>query len=598
VKNTSVRTLLWWFILMAALTGACFVVSSSNWQSNIELSFSEFIYQVNKGQIASVTITGNKISGQTTSNVHFNTYVPNQYEGLANQLVEKGIVINAKEEKPGLWGNILYGWGPLLILAIIWIFFMRQMQSSGNNAMSFGRSRAKLNQSKNKVTFKDVAGVEEAKNELQETVEFLREPAKFQRLGGRLPKGVLLVGPPGTGKTLLAKAVAGEANVPFFSISGSDFVEMFVGIGASRVRDLFEQGRNRAPCIMFIDEIDAVGRHRGAGIGGGHDEREQTLNQLLVEMDGFEGNDGTIILAATNRPDILDPALLRPGRFDRTVVVDMPDVRGRKEILEIHTRRVALDIDVDLTIVARGTSGFSGADLAAIVNEAALNAARHEKKAVSQNDLEFGKDKRMMGSERRTLVISNEEKRTTAIHEAGHALVSLIVPKADPLHKVTIIPRGMALGLTQQLPAEDRHNYSKEYLESQLAILMGGRCAEEIILNQQTTGARNDFKRATEIAYQMVCEWGMSELGPLSFISKPESLFLAKQITEKSYNCSEKTARQIDQAIKLLVDKAHETARTAIIEHKEAVGRLATALIEREVLEGEEVRKIVSIESV
>ncbi|MBI2068851.1 MAG: ATP-dependent zinc metalloprotease FtsH [Candidatus Yanofskybacteria bacterium] len=524
----------------------------------------------------------------------FQTYAPNQYEGLANQLIAKGMVVNAEETTVSPWISMLFSWGPILLLVGFWIFFMNRMQSGGKNMMSFGKSKVKLAQSEKKATFKDVAGVEEAKSELQETVEFLREPAKFQKLGGRLPKGVLLVGPTGTGKTLLARAVAGEANVPFFFISGSDFIEMFVGVGASRVRDLFEQGKKNAPCIIFIDEIDAVGRHRGAGLGGGHDEREQTLNQLLIEMDGFEGNESVIIIAATNRPDILDPALLRPGRFDRTVVVDRPDVRGRENILKIHTKKVPLAKEVNLSDIAKGTPGFCGADLANLANEAAINAARYNRPAVIQQDLEFAKDKIIMGSERKSLVVSDEEKRTTAVHEAGHALVSLIVPKADPLHKVTVIPRGMALGLTQQLPAEDRHNYSKEYLESQLAILMGGRCAEEIILGQQTTGAKNDIEKATETAYQMVCEWGMSKLGLLNFVSKTENPFLGKQLTEKSYNCSEATAQQIDQEIKSLVDKAYETAWSAISERKEAVERMAAALIEREVLDGEEVKKMLN----
>ncbi len=496
---------------------------------------------------------------------------------------------------PSFWWS-LTGWLPTIVMISFLIFFMRQMRGGGNIMTSFGKSKAKLSSdSQKKITFKDVAGVEEAKAELQETIDFLREPAKFQKLGGRLPKGVLLMGPPGTGKTLLAKAVAGEANVPFFSISGSDFVEMFVGVGAARVRDLFEEGEKNAPCIIFIDEIDAVGRHRGAGLGGGHDEREQTLNALLVEMDGFEGNEGVIIIAASNRPDVLDPALLRPGRFDRRVVIDKPDKKGREDILKIHAQKVPLEDNINLTDIARGTPGFVGADLANLVNEAALNASRFDRSKVAQQDFEFAKDKIMMGNERKTLVISDEDKKTTAIHESGHALVSLFVTKADPLHKVTIIPRGMALGLTTQLPTEDHHNYSKEYLESRLAILMGGRCAEEIILNQQTTGAQNDIERATEIAYQMVCEWGMSELGPLNFVSKNENPFLGKQLTEKSYNCSGATAEQIDAEIKSLVNNACRTAKEIIEKNKEALERLVPILIEKETLEGEEVRRIIGL---
>lgn len=591
-NNSALKTYVWVFLGLLAIFLLLYLNTPS--QYGQEVGFSEFIRQANGGQIVRVTIAGNRISGQMASGNWFQTYAPNQYEGLANQLIAKGMVVNAEETTVSPWISMLFSWGPILLLVGFWIFFMNRMQSGGKNMMSFGKSKVKLAQSEKKATFKDVAGVEEAKSELQETVEFLREPAKFQKLGGRLPKGVLLVGPTGTGKTLLARAVAGEANVPFFFISGSDFIEMFVGVGASRVRDLFEQGKKNAPCIIFIDEIDAVGRHRGAGLGGGHDEREQTLNQLLIEMDGFEGNESVIIIAATNRPDILDPALLRPGRFDRTVVVDRPDVRGRENILKIHTKKVPLAKEVNLSDIAKGTPGFCGADLANLANEAAINAARYNRPAVIQQDLEFAKDKIIMGSERKSLVVSDEEKRTTAVHEAGHALVSLIVPKADPLHKVTVIPRGMALGLTQQLPAEDRHNYSKEYLESQLAILMGGRCAEEIILGQQTTGAKNDIEKATETAYQMVCEWGMSKLGLLNFVSKTENPFLGKQLTEKSYNCSEATAQQIDQEIKSLVDKAYETAWSAISERKEAVERMAAALIEREVLDGEEVKKMLN----
>ena len=470
--------------------------------------------------------------------------------------------MTAKEPTQSPWAQLLYSWAPILLLIGFWIFFMRQMQSGGNKALSFGKSKAKLSSSsQKKVTFKDVAGVDEAKEELQEIIEFLKEPQKFQKLGGRIPKGVLLMGPPGTGKTLLARAVAGEANVPFFSISGSDFVEMFVGVGASRVRDLFEQGKKNAPCIVFIDEIDAVGRHRGAGLGGGHDEREQTLNQLLVEMDGFESNEGVILVAATNRPDVLDPALLRPGRFDRRIVVNRPDVKGREGILSVHTRKIPMSDDVDVPVLARGTSGFSGADLANLVNEAALNAARYNRKTVRMIDFEFAKDKVLMGSERRSMIISDEEKKITAVHEAGHALLSVLLPHADDLHKVTIIPRGMALGLTQQLPVDEKHNYSRDYLIDQIAILLGGRIAEEITMQgAMTTGAGNDLERATELARRMVCEWGMSEaMGPLTFGKKEEQIFLGREIAQHQ-DYSEDTALKIDHEVKRFVTDNYERA--------------------------------------
>ena len=474
-----------------------------------------------------------------------------------------------------------------------WIFFMRQMQSGGNKALSFGKSKAKLSSSaQKKVTFKDVAGVDEAKDELQEIIEFLREPQKFQKLGGRIPKGVLLMGPPGTGKTLLARAVAGEANVPFFSISGSDFVEMFVGVGASRVRDLFEQGKKNAPCIVFIDEIDAVGRHRGAGLGGGHDEREQTLNQLLVEMDGFESNEGVILVAATNRPDVLDPALLRPGRFDRRIVVNRPDVKGREGILAVHTKKIPLSDDVDVAVLARGTSGFSGADLANLVNEAALNAARYNQKVVRMLDFEFAKDKVLMGAERRSMIISEDEKRVTAIHEAGHALLTVMLPHADPIHKVTIIPRGMALGLTQQLPIDEKHNYSREYLEDQIAILLGGRIAEEITIGSITTGAGNDLERATELARRMVCEWGMSDaMGPLTFGKKEEQIFLGREIAQHQ-DYSEDTALRIDQEVKRFVTDNYTRAQAILTEHKQQLLDMADALLARETLDADQVRRI------
>jgi cell division protease FtsH len=504
-------------------------------------------------------------------------------------------VLKVEEESGSsyIW-PMLITWAPLLFIIAIWIFMLRQMQSGGNKALSFGKSRAKLlNNQQKRVTFKDVAGVEEAKEELQEIIEFLKEPQKFQKLGGRIPKGVLMMGPPGTGKTLLARAIAGEANVPFFSISGSDFVEMFVGVGASRVRDLFEQGKKNAPCIIFIDEIDAVGRHRGAGLGGGHDEREQTLNQLLVEMDGFESNDGVILIASTNRPDVLDPALLRPGRFDRRVVVSRPDVRGREGILKVHTRKIPLGEDVDISVIARGTPGFTGADLANLVNEAALNAARYNKKLVAMGDFELAKDKVLMGAERKSMVISNEEKRVTAYHEAGHTLVGLKVPNADPVHKVTIIPRGMALGVTQQLPEGDRHNYSQEYLLGQISILMGGRIAEETFLGGITTGASNDIERATELARAMVCEYGMSEMGPLTFGKKEEQIFLGREIAQHR-DFSEDTAIKIDEQVKKIVTAQFERAKAIIEENRDTMIRLAECLLERESLDGVEIRRIVA----
>jgi cell division protease FtsH len=489
---------------------------------------------------------------------------------------------------------MLITWAPLLFIIGIWVFMLRQMQSGGNKALSFGKSRAKLlNNQQKRVTFKDVAGIEEAKEELQEIIEFLKEPQKFQKLGGRIPKGVLMMGPPGTGKTLLARAIAGEANVPFFSISGSDFVEMFVGVGASRVRDLFEQGKKNAPCIIFIDEIDAVGRHRGAGLGGGHDEREQTLNQLLVEMDGFESNDGVILIASTNRPDVLDPALLRPGRFDRRVVVSRPDVRGREGILKVHTRKIPLGEDVDISVIARGTPGFTGADLANLVNEAALNAARYNKKMVAMGDFELAKDKVLMGAERKSMVISNEEKRVTAYHEAGHTLVGMKVPNADPVHKVTIIPRGMALGVTQQLPEGDRHNYSEEYLLGQIAILMGGRIAEDTFLSSITTGASNDIERATELARAMVCEYGMSDMGPLTFGKKEEQIFLGREIAQHR-DFSEETAIKIDEQVKKIVTAQYERAKRIIEDNRDTMVRLAECLLERESLDGVQIRRIVA----
>jgi cell division protease FtsH len=591
--NSTLKSLLFWMVLV--VVGVLIWNFSTTFQTRDRtMTFSDFVRQLDEGQIQKVTLTGNDILGTTKSGERFRTYAPPQYEGLGNKLVERNVEVTAKEPATSPWATVLYAWAPILLMIGFWIFFMRQMQSGGNKALSFGKSRAKLSSSsQKKVTFKDVAGVDEAKEELQEIIEFLREPQKFQKLGGRIPKGVLLMGPPGTGKTLLARAVAGEANVPFFSISGSDFVEMFVGVGASRVRDLFEQGKKNAPCIIFIDEIDAVGRHRGAGLGGGHDEREQTLNQLLVEMDGFESNEGVILVAATNRPDVLDPALLRPGRFDRRIVVNRPDVKGREGILSVHTKKIPLADDVDIHVLARGTSGFSGADLANLVNEAALNAARYNKKTVSMADFEFAKDKVLMGAERRSMIISDEEKKVTAIHEAGHALLTVVLPHADPIHKVTIIPRGMALGVTQQLPLDDRHNYSREYLEDQIAILLGGRIAEEITNGQLTTGAGNDIERATELARRMVCEWGMSDaMGPLTFGKKEEQIFLGREIAQRQ-DYSEDTAIRIDQEVKRFVMDNYARARRVIEEKRDVLNRIAEELLVREVLDGEQVRRIV-----
>jgi cell division protease FtsH len=533
------------------------------------------------------------LKGDGKEPVPFHTTIPQNYPNIYDQLNAAGVHTVVKNEQGNMFWPILLQIGPLVLILGIWFFIMRQMQSGGNKAMSFGKSRARLlSMQQKKVTFKDVAGVDEAKEELKEIIEYLREPQRFQKLGGRIPKGVLLVGPPGTGKTLLARAVAGEANVPFFSISGSDFVEMFVGVGASRVRDLFEQGKKNAPCIIFIDEIDAVGRHRGAGLGGGHDEREQTLNQLLVEMDGFESNDGVILVAATNRPDVLDPALLRPGRFDRRVVVGRPDVRGREEVLAVHSKKVPVADDVNLKVLARGTPGFSGADLANMVNEAALNAARHNRKSVHMFDFETAKDKVLMGAERKSMLLSDEEKRVTAYHEAGHALVAAMRDHADPLHKVTIIPRGMALGVTMQLPTDDKHTVTKDYLETQLAILMGGRCAEEIFLKQMTTGAGNDIERASELSRKMVCEYGMSRLGPLTFGKKEEQIFLGREIAQHR-DFSEETARQIDGEVRSLVDTAYQSAYGILDQNQTIMHKLAAALLERETLDANDLRLLI-----
>jgi len=589
--NSTLKSLLFWLALIVVAV-LVWNVSTKFQQHDTPVNFSEFMSWVQAGTVERVTITGQEIVG-TTKDGTFHTTAPSQYEGLANLLIERGVVVQAKPETISPWASLLYSWAPFLLVIGFWVFFMRQMQSGGNKALSFGKSKAKLSSStQKKVTFKDVAGVDEAKEELQEIIEFLKEPQKFQKLGGRIPKGVLLMGAPGTGKTLLARAVAGEANVPFFSISGSDFVEMFVGVGASRVRDLFEQGKKNAPCIVFIDEIDAVGRHRGAGLGGGHDEREQTLNQLLVEMDGFESNEGVILVAATNRPDVLDPALLRPGRFDRRIVVNRPDVKGREGILSVHTRKIPMSDDVEIAVLARGSAGFSGADLANLVNEAALNAARYNQKVVRMHDFEFAKDKVLMGSERRSMIISDAEKRVTAVHEAGHALLAVLLPHADPIHKVTIIPRGMALGLTQQLPTDEKHNYSRDYLNDQIAILLGGRIAEEIATDSLTTGAGNDLERATELARRMVCEWGMSDaMGPLTFGKKEEQIFLGREIAQHQ-DYSEDTALKIDHEVKRFVTDNYQRARQLLSGHKNTLSTMADELLAREVLDAEQVKRL------
>jgi len=553
-------------------------------------SYSEFVQKVTSGEVVSVKIQGRRISGVTSDGSKFMTYTPED-PGMVGMLMQNKVQVMAEPEEESPWYmTLLISWFPMLLLVGVWIFFMRQMQNGSGRAMSFGRSRARMiSQEQTKITFEDVAGVDEAKEELSEVVKFLSDPKRFTRLGGRIPKGVLLVGSPGTGKTLLARAVAGEAGVPFFSISGSDFVEMFVGVGAARVRDLFLQGKKSAPCLIFIDEIDAVGRQRGAGLGGGHDEREQTLNQLLVEMDGFESNEGVILIAATNRPDVLDPALLRPGRFDRQVVVPTPDVRGRKRILEVHTRKTPLNPGVDLEVLARGTPGFSGADLENLVNEAALQAAKVGKDHVAMEDFEHAKDKVLMGKERRSLILSDEEKRTTAYHEAGHALVARSLPGTDPIHKVSIIPRGMALGVTMQLPTDDRHNYSKEYLDKSLCVLMGGRVAEELVLNQLTTGAGNDIERATNMARKMVCKWGMSkELGPLSYGERDDEIFLGKDLVHHK-NFSDETSRRIDAEVRKIVEDAYARAQAILTANMDILHAIAAALLERETISGADI---------
>jgi cell division protease FtsH len=595
--SSTLKTVMFWlFIIMLVVLLWTLVSKSGQSAREEEPSYSEFMAQVDRGNVKEVTLylspTSYEIEGEwrEPSKKFRTTIFKESAPDLAKTLRDKNVLISVKEVNRADWVTFLLNAAPLFLLVAFWIFMMRQMQAGGNKALSFGKSRARLlTAQQKKATFKDVAGTDEAKEELQEIIEFLKDPQKFQKLGGRIPKGVLLVGPPGTGKTLLARAIAGEANVPFFSISGSDFVEMFVGVGASRVRDLFEQGKKNAPCIIFIDEIDAVGRHRGAGLGGGHDEREQTLNALLVEMDGFESNEGVILIAATNRPDVLDPALLRPGRFDRRVVVARPDVKGREEILRVHTRKVPLSDDVELSVIARGTPGFSGADLANLVNEAALWAARQGRKLVMMADFEMSKDKVLMGVERKSMILSEEEKRNTAYHEAGHALVAAITPGTDPLHKVTIIPRGMALGLTMQLPIDDKHTYTKTYLEGTLTVLMGGRSAEEIFLGHITTGAGNDIERATDIARKMVCDWGMSTLGPLAYGKKEEAIFLGREIAQHR-DYSEDTAIRIDQEVHGIITTAYNNARSILENNRDMLERIALALLDREVLDATELR--------
>jgi cell division protease FtsH len=600
--NSTVKQLLLWVSLLAGLFILWNYVAKTTGAGHDEnVSFTQFQNDVDAGKVKDLNVNSTKVSAHYKDKGPKETYhvvitsalTAANYPDLYKSLREHGVDVTNEDQTPSIWMNAIVGLLPVALLLGLFLFMMRQMQSGGNKAMSFGKSRARLlSMQQKKITFKDVAGVDEAKEELKEIIEFLREAQKFQRLGGRIPKGVLLVGPPGTGKTLLARAVAGEANVPFFSISGSDFVEMFVGVGASRVRDLFEQGKKNAPCIIFIDEIDAVGRHRGAGLGGGHDEREQTLNQLLVEMDGFEANDGVILIAATNRPDVLDPALLRPGRFDRRVIVDRPDIKGREEVLRVHSKKVPMAEDVNLNVLARGTPGFSGADLANMVNEAALTAARFNRKSVHMFDFETAKDKVLMGAERKSMLLSDEEKKVTAYHEAGHVLVAAMRSHSDPLHKVTIIPRGMALGVTMHLPEEDRHTVTKDYLETQMAVFMGGRCAEEIFLKQMTTGAGNDIQRSTALARAMVCEYGMSSLGPLTFGKKEQEVFLGREIGQ-ARDFSDDTAKQIDEEVRKFVDAGYSSAYTILDTHHDIMHRMAEALLERETLDAAEIKLII-----
>ncbi len=587
----SYRSILFWMALGVILIVLWSLLQTAGTVKK-EPPFSEFLIEVENDQVEEVTIAGDQINGKYIDGTTFKTTAPANYDDLVNILREHKVSITVKSAR-NPWFSYLFTWFPIIILILFWVFFMRQMQSGGNKALSFGKSRAKLFSGvKKKFTFKDVAGVEEAKEELQEIIGFLKEPKRFQKLGGRIPKGVILVGAPGTGKTLLARAVAGEADVPFFSISGSDFVEMFVGVGASRVRDLFDQGKKHAPCLIFIDEIDAVGRQRGAGLGGGHDEREQTLNQLLVEMDGFDSNEGVILIAATNRPDILDTALLRPGRFDRRIVVNMPDVKGREDILKVHMKNIPLDKQVDLSVLARSTPGFSGADLANLVNEAALLAARLDQEKVTMEDMESAKDKVLMGVERKSMIISEDEKKSTSYHEAGHALIASLLPEADPIHKVTIIPRGLALGTTQQLPLDDRYTYSKDYLEAQLSVLMGGRASEKMLLGKTTTGAANDFEKATDIARKMVCQWGMSDLGPVTFGERDDLIFLGKELAMHK-NFSEKTAELIDAEVKKIINRNFNRTKELLEKHRDKLIDVAKALLEKEVLTSEELEEII-----
>jgi len=590
-KNKPMRNLLFWLSAGIIIILAWSLLQSPA-MAKKEITFSQFMTEAEQGKVEEVTIQDSQLRGKFTDGQTFKTILPAGYNDLIKILRDSKVNIVVKDTARSPIFTILMSWFPILLLILFWVFFMRQMQSGGNKAMAFGKSRAKLfSAQQKKVTFKDVAGVEEAEYELGEIIEFLREPRKFQRLGGRIPKGVLLVGAPGTGKTLLARAVAGEADVPFFSISGSDFVEMFVGVGASRVRDLFDQGKKHAPCLIFIDEIDAVGRQRGAGLGGGHDEREQTLNQLLVEMDGFDSNEGVILIAATNRPDILDSALLRPGRFDRRIIVNMPDAKGREDILKVHVRKIPLAEDVKLSVLARSTPGFSGADLSNLVNEAALLGARQGQDNVTMKDLESAKDKVLMGVERKSMIISDEEKRNTAFHEAGHALTAALIPEADPIHKVTIIPRGLALGLTQQLPLDDRYTYTKEYLEAQLSVLMAGRVAEMMFLNKTTTGAANDFEKSTEIARKMVCQWGMSDLGPLTFGERDDLIFLGRDLAVNK-NFSEKTSERIDDEVKKIIMRSLHRTQELMEANRDKVVKIAELLLEKESLSSDEINGV------
>ena len=590
------KNLIFWAIIVIIMV-LLFQLFSKPPQTASEKNYSDFISAVENNRVQEVEALGRNLVWKDKDGKHFKTYAPEDPE-MIKILREKGVTINAKKESDTSLLQIIITLAPILLLIGVWLFFMRQMQVGGGKALSFGKSKAKiLTKELHQVTFESVAGIEEAKNELEEIIDFLRDPKKFTKLGGRIPKGVLLIGAPGTGKTLLARAIAGEADVPFFTISGSDFVEMFVGVGASRVRDLFLQGKRNAPCIIFIDEIDAVGRHRGAGLGGGHDEREQTLNQLLVEMDGFESNEGVILIAATNRPDVLDPALLRPGRFDRQVVVPLPDVKGREEILKVHSSKTPLEVDVNLAVLSRGTPGFTGADLENLVNEAALLAARLGKERIEMADFEQAKDKVLMGVERKSMIISLEERKITAFHEAGHTLVAKMIPGTDPIHKVTIIPRGRALGITQQLPIDEKHTYPKDYLLNNIAVMMGGRAAEELVLNSQTTGAGNDIERSTEIARKMVCEWGMSEkLGPLTFGKKEEEIFLGREFA-RHRDYSEETARLIDDEVRAIVTQGYEKAKEIIQANMAILNRLANTLLEKEVLDGNQIQTIMKDEN-